>query len=135
MPQTIGVDLGGTWLRLGLVDTDAKHDEVRHLGAYPSPTTWEGLVELLSRHTSDDIQGYAVAVSGPIDSHATVIRGPNLPWTKRAPALVRSVGQERRRLQRYGSGYRGEVGPRCVTAIHLGDLRYDLHGLGRQLDS
>jgi predicted NBD/HSP70 family sugar kinase len=80
MPQTVGVDLGGTWLRLGLVDIDAKDDAVRHLGAYPSPTSWDGLVELLSRHNSDDIQGYAVAVSGPIDHHATVIRGPNLPW-------------------------------------------------------
>lgn len=80
MPQTIGVDLGGSWLRLGLVDTDAKEEAVRYFGAYPSPTDWDGLVELLSHHNSEEIQGYAVAVSGPIDNHATVIRGPNLPW-------------------------------------------------------
>jgi predicted NBD/HSP70 family sugar kinase len=80
MPHKIGVDLGGSWLRLGLVDINATHDAVRQLGAYPSPTNWEAFVELLSRHNADDIQGYGVAVSGPIDNHATVIRGPNLPW-------------------------------------------------------
>jgi predicted NBD/HSP70 family sugar kinase len=80
MPQTIGVDLGGSWLRVGLVDTGAMQEPVRHLGAYPSPTTWDALVEILSRHDDDDIQGYGVAVSGPIENHATVIRGPNLPW-------------------------------------------------------
>jgi predicted NBD/HSP70 family sugar kinase len=80
MPRRIGVDVGGTWLRLGVVDADAKEEAVRHLGAYPSPTNWDGLVELLSRHNSEDIEAYAVAVSGPIDNHATVIRGPNLPW-------------------------------------------------------
>jgi predicted NBD/HSP70 family sugar kinase len=80
MPQTIGVDLGGSWLRVGVVDTDATQEAVRQLGAYSSPTSWDGLVELLSRHNSDEIRGYGVAVSGPIDNHATVIRGPNLPW-------------------------------------------------------
>jgi predicted NBD/HSP70 family sugar kinase len=80
MLRRIGVDLGGTWLRVGEVDVARDDDAVRGLGVYRSPASWDELVELLARHNSDEIQGYAVAVSGPIDNHATVIHGPNLPW-------------------------------------------------------
>jgi predicted NBD/HSP70 family sugar kinase len=80
MTRRIGVDLGGSWLRLGVVDTAAKRDLVRHLGTHPSPTSWDGLVDLLARHNSDDVHGYAVAISGPVFNHSTLIRGPNLPW-------------------------------------------------------
>lgn len=79
MALKIGVDLGGSWLRIGAVD----HSNTiagPHVATYPSPRNWQDFVDLLSRHDADEVEGFGVAISGPIENHTTVIHGPNLPW-------------------------------------------------------
>jgi predicted NBD/HSP70 family sugar kinase len=79
MARRIGVDLGGSWLRIGAIDTNFNTIAAPHVAKYPSPQNWQDFVDLLSRHNSHEVEGFGVAISGPIENHTTVIHGPNLP--------------------------------------------------------
>jgi predicted NBD/HSP70 family sugar kinase len=81
MSRVVGVDLGGTWLRVAIVDTsDPTSNAAIDVHRYPSPNDWDQLTDILKRHRTDDITGFGVAVSGPVKDHAMLIQGPNLPW-------------------------------------------------------
>jgi predicted NBD/HSP70 family sugar kinase len=77
MTKKVGVDMGGTWLRAGIVETDGR---ISRFVKHPTPANWDGLVSILSPYDSEDVEGLGVAISGPIADHATVINGPNIPW-------------------------------------------------------
>jgi predicted NBD/HSP70 family sugar kinase len=91
MASKIGVDLGGSWLRVGAIDANSNTLAAPHVAKYPSPQSWQDFVDVLSRHNTDDVEGFGVAVSGPIENHTIVIHGPNLPWL-----TGRNVGRELR---------------------------------------
>lgn len=93
MAHTVGVDLGGSWMRIGVVDTNANSLAGPPVAKHPSPRSWPEFVELLTRHDTADIGGFGVAISGPIDDHAIVVHGPNLPWLS-----GRNVGQDLRTI-------------------------------------
>lgn len=81
MSRIVGVDLGGTWLRVATFDTSNRTpDVVVDVHRYPSPSDWDGLTGVLKSHHTDDVAGFGVAVSGPVKDHAILIQGPNLPW-------------------------------------------------------
>lgn len=80
MTKNVGVDIGGTWLRAGIVETDANGSRIRHFTKRSTPADLDGLVNLLAPYNQEDIEGFGVAISGPIADHARVIHGPNLPW-------------------------------------------------------
>jgi predicted NBD/HSP70 family sugar kinase len=81
MSRIVGVDLGGTWLRIATVDTSNRTPGVAvDAHRYPSPRDWDGLTGVLKRHRTEDVAGFGVAVSGPVKDHAMLIQGPNLPW-------------------------------------------------------
>src|SRR6478672_5660543 len=77
MTKKVGVDMGGTWLRVGIVETDG---QITRFMKHPRPAHWEGLVSILTHYDEQDIKGFGVALSGPIANHASVIKGPNIPW-------------------------------------------------------
>jgi glucokinase len=77
MSRIVGVDLGGSWLRVAEVSDSGLPLDVER---FPTPTSWEELVEILKRFEQPGIDGFAIAVSGPVEDHATLIQGPNLPW-------------------------------------------------------
>ena len=80
MANKIGVDLGGSWLRIGAIDTNSNTIAWPPVAKYPSPRNWRDFVDLLSRHNAAEVEGFGVGISGPIENHTTVIHGPNLPW-------------------------------------------------------
>ena len=80
MANKVGVDFGGTWLRVGVVEAGAEGSGIRRYQKHPSPQHWEHLVEILAPYAGEDTEGLGVAISGPIEDHARVISGPNLPW-------------------------------------------------------
>jgi predicted NBD/HSP70 family sugar kinase len=91
MAQRIGVDLGGSWLRIGAIDTVSHSLIGPPVAKYPSPRNWQDLVDLLSRHNAPEVEGFGVAISGPIENHTIVVEGPNLPWLS-----GRNVGRDLR---------------------------------------
>lgn len=80
MGKKAGIDLGGTWLRSGLLEGDGQEGHLSGIEKHPSPANWEEFVEMLSALNADGIEGFGVAISGPIADHARVLKGPNLPW-------------------------------------------------------
>ena len=80
MATKVGIDLGGTWLRIGTLEVESNHQPALDVDAYPSPQNWNDFVELLSLHNSPAVDGFGIAISGPIYGHASVITAPNLPW-------------------------------------------------------
>ena len=78
MAKKIGVDVGGSWVRVGVLELGA--GGTLHVEKYPSPDNWDAFVALLSPHTGRDVVGFGVAIAGPIEDHATVVKGPNLHW-------------------------------------------------------
>jgi predicted NBD/HSP70 family sugar kinase len=72
----VGVDLGGTWVRVGVLRPDGSLQVDR----YPSPKGWEEFAALLKPYAGADVRGFGVAIAGPIQSHAIVVKGPNLRW-------------------------------------------------------
>lgn len=81
MSYVVGVDLGGTWMRVGIVDpSNGTPDLAIEVHRDPSPRSWDALVDLLKPHATADIAGFGVAVSGPVQDHAVLVTGPNLPW-------------------------------------------------------
>jgi predicted NBD/HSP70 family sugar kinase len=77
MSRIVGIDLGGSWMRIAEVSDSGLPLEVERL---PSPKSWDELVETLGRFQKPGIDGFGLAVSGPVADHATLIQGPNLPW-------------------------------------------------------
>jgi fructokinase len=80
MNKKVGVDMGGTWLRAGVVEEGASGGRINRFVKHPTPTNWDGLVNILAPYDRDEIEGFGIAISGPIADHATVIKGPNIPW-------------------------------------------------------
>jgi len=123
-----GVDLGGTWLRVGLAGPDG---EVRHrararTAAAEGPsgvlTQIDGLVrEVVSAEPQARLSSLvlAIGVPGPVDSGQGVVEGaPNLPGWARVPV--------RDRLERM-------LGCRCLIEhdANLGALAEHRRGTGR----
>jgi predicted NBD/HSP70 family sugar kinase len=79
MSRIVGVDLGGTWLRIGVVELEAD-DPVIDVKKIPSSESLEQLQAALEPYAKSGIDGFGIAVSGPVADHATLIRAPNLPW-------------------------------------------------------
>src|ERR1043166_5990092 len=75
MARKIGIDLGGSWVRVGVLD-----GETLNVEKYPSPGGWERLVSLVQPHVTADVTGIGVAIAGPIEDHSLVVKGPNLHW-------------------------------------------------------
>ena len=80
MGTRIGVDVGGTWLRAGVIETGPGEARIGRFEKHPSPVDWDGLVKILARYDGEGVDGFGIAISGPIEDHARVIKGPNLPW-------------------------------------------------------
>jgi predicted NBD/HSP70 family sugar kinase len=76
MAKKIGVDLGGSWVRVGVLEDNGS----MHVAKYPNPGAWDDFAALLAHHGDADVQGFGVAIAGPIDNHAVVLKGPNLHW-------------------------------------------------------
>jgi len=76
MATKIGVDVGGSWIRVGVL----KDDGSLHVDKYPSPGGWEAFTAILSRYRSTNATGVGVAIAGPVENHAVVLKGPNLHW-------------------------------------------------------
>jgi glucokinase len=78
MRRIVGVDLGGTWMRVAQIEPASSAPlEPQNL---PSPSDWQTFVAELQRHNATHVEGYGLAVSGPIVDHAHVVTAPNLPW-------------------------------------------------------
>lgn len=80
MSKTVGVDVGGTWLRAGIVESEANGGGVSGFVKHATPANLDQLLDLLSPFGRENIEGFGVAVSGPIIDHAQVIQAPNIPW-------------------------------------------------------
>jgi glucokinase len=78
---TVGVDLGGTNLRIGVVDAAGTVvDEVRH----PAPSELDSLVDTLARGVNDlldahDARAVGVGTAGMVSADGAVHYAPNLP--------------------------------------------------------
>ena len=94
---TVGVDLGGTNVRVAVVDRDGHVDAEERA---PTPLDWPALratittlVERL-RATHPTADAVGVGAAGLIDRDGTVHYAPNIPWLIRVPlraALVESL--------------------------------------------
>lgn len=91
----IGIDLGGTFIKFGLLD---RQNQPRGIFQLPTPPKrgFEGVIEqmvvgvrrLLSEHelTTDDVTGIGIGAPGPLDlSAGVVIAMPNVPGMENAP--------------------------------------------------
>lgn len=96
-PPTIGVDLGGTNLRVAIVSRDG---EVEAEEEEPTTGTFEDLVAAMGRHVrslapSNGVRAVGVGTAGLVDLEGTVHYAPNLPMLRRAPlgrALAKELG-------------------------------------------
>jgi glucokinase len=80
MGKRIGVDFGGTWLRVGVVDEGRDSGAIDRFDKHPTPTNWDRFVEILRPYDAEKVEGFGIAISGPIADHSSVIQAPNLPW-------------------------------------------------------
>jgi predicted NBD/HSP70 family sugar kinase len=80
MGKRIGVDFGGTWLRVGVVDEHMNGGAIDRFDKHATPTDWDHFVKILRPYDVEEVEGFGIAISGPIAEHATVIQAPNLPW-------------------------------------------------------
>jgi predicted NBD/HSP70 family sugar kinase len=80
MNKKVGVDMGGTWLRAGVVEEGASGGRINRFVKHPTPSNWDSFVNILAPYDREDIDGFGIAISGPIADHASVIKGPNIPW-------------------------------------------------------
>jgi glucokinase len=86
-PPTIGVDLGGTNLRVALItSTGQVAEEARE----PTAGDFDHLVELIARRTialagSSGAAAVGIGAAGLVDHDGTVHYAPNLPMLRRAP--------------------------------------------------
>src|SRR5579871_667376 len=79
MANKIGGDVGGSWVRIGVLDPGPGGGVLR-VEKHPSPSGWEQLVAMLKAYSVADVEGVGVAIAGPIADHAVVLKGPNLHW-------------------------------------------------------
>ena len=47
MGTRMGVDFGGTWLRVGVVDEGIDGGAIDRFDKHPTPTSWDRFVEIL----------------------------------------------------------------------------------------
>jgi predicted NBD/HSP70 family sugar kinase len=47
---------------------------------HPTPTNWDRFIEILRPYDAEEVEGFGIAISGPIADHSSVIQAPNLPW-------------------------------------------------------
>ena len=80
MGTRMGVDFGGTWLRVGVVEGGMDGGAIDRFDKHPTPTSWDRFVEILRPYNAEEIEGVGIAISGPIADHSSVIQAPNLPW-------------------------------------------------------
>src|SRR5439155_12803996 len=85
MARKIGVDIGGSWLRVGLFEPDAQGGSLRTVDRHPSPDNWAAFTAILAKYDAADVEGFGIAIAGPIKDHATVVKGPNLAWLDGRP--------------------------------------------------
>jgi predicted NBD/HSP70 family sugar kinase len=78
MPKRIGIDLGGSWIRVGVFNTET--DKIERIERHPSPASWERFVDVLTRYNDPAVEGYGIAAAATIEDHATVVKAPNLHW-------------------------------------------------------
>jgi predicted NBD/HSP70 family sugar kinase len=76
MGKKIGVDLGGSWMRVGVLDGDGTLRADKH----SSPVGWDQFAAILAAYRGADVEGFGIAIAGPIENHAIVVKGPNLHW-------------------------------------------------------
>lgn len=76
MAKKIAVDLGGSWMRVGVL---AAHGTLQ-IDKHPSPGGWDHFTALIAPYSTADTEGFGVAIAGPIENHAVVVKGPNLHW-------------------------------------------------------
>lgn len=79
MSKIVGVDLGGSWLRIAEVAASGGAAPL-HVERIPTPQSWDGLVQALARFNHPGIDGFGLAVSGPVAEHVKLIQGPTLLW-------------------------------------------------------
>lgn len=79
MGSKLGVDFGGTWVRVGILEPSAGGDTLR-VEKYASPGGWDEFAALLAPYAGADVEGVGIAIAGPIEDHALVVKGPNLRW-------------------------------------------------------
>jgi glucokinase len=95
---TFGVDLGGTNLRVALVDPDASIVDERRLA---TPPTLDGIVQSIAEAVHDfaprrpEARALGVGAAGMVDREGTIHYSPNVPAFLHAPVRARleeSVG-------------------------------------------
>jgi glucokinase len=101
LEHTIGVDVGGTKIAAGVVDTEG---HILERLKVPTPTTveeidvriTEAVTALLDKAGSDQSRmAVGVAAAGFVDEHRTTVRfAPNIPWREHplAASLTRRLG-------------------------------------------
>jgi glucokinase len=83
--RIVGIDLGGTRLRIGVLEVDPKCNLnlAGNVEELPSPRSWEEFTSVLKDHKDQagvTPEGYGIAIAGSIKKHAEVIKAPSLPW-------------------------------------------------------
>jgi glucokinase len=89
---TFGVDLGGTNLRVGVVDGDATVVGQR---VVPTPDTLDGIVAAIAAGTEElralrpDVAAVGVGAAGMVDRDGAIHYSPNVPAFRHAPVRAR----------------------------------------------
>ena len=65
MGNRIGVDFGGTWLRVGVVDEGRDGGAIDRFDKHPTPASWDHFVEILRPYNAKQVEGFGIAISGP----------------------------------------------------------------------
>ena len=85
----LGIDIGGTAIKLGLFQTDGTLLEKWQIptrteknGAYVLPDALESIRAVMARRSIlwDDVEGAGMGVPGPVNDEGTVFRCVNLGW-------------------------------------------------------
>ena len=95
-PPTVGVDLGGTNLRLALVTNDGTiQADVREPTPVDFPHTIDAIVRLIRSFSGAPCAAVGVGAAGLVDGEGTIHYAPNLPMMRHAPLgrdLAAAVG-------------------------------------------
>ncbi|MCP4379897.1 MAG: ROK family protein [Hyphomicrobiales bacterium] len=80
MSAVLAIDLGGTWLRAAVVQSDAP-DDLNTLGEWPAPTDLDGFAARLVSLRNDAPAASAVGIAVPgLVADRRCLWIPNLPW-------------------------------------------------------
>ena len=121
-PYALGVDIGGTAIKLGLFRTDGTllgkwkiPTQTRERGRFILPDALASIRETMERRTIswDAVEGVGIGVPGPVADDGTVLGCVNLGWD------VFNVAEE---LLRLGPGLRKARVSNDVNAATLGEL-------------